>query len=181
MSKPSQDDFIADDTRLTGERDTHAATVTALTSERDALKAERTSSLPRAATSSGVCPPNWPSTGSERRESPLPPALEPRICLPSNLPITIPPELKRDVLLRTAMRAFRNRILPIMAFARKFESTPLEGSERIRVPYFPLVPGASTDFVPANGDDTVNNQALQSKDVTVNKRNHRAVEVSSAD
>jgi peptidoglycan hydrolase CwlO-like protein len=62
MSKPSQDDVIADNTRLTGElttmrtevarltsentrltgeRDTRAATVTALTSERDALKAER--------------------------------------------------------------------------------------------------------------------------------------------
>lgn len=62
MSKPSQDDVIADNTRLTGElttirtevtrltsdntrltgeRDTQAATVTALISERDALKAER--------------------------------------------------------------------------------------------------------------------------------------------
>jgi predicted nuclease with TOPRIM domain len=62
MSKPSQEDVIADNTRLTGElttakaevtrltgettrltgeRDKHAATVTALTSERDALKADR--------------------------------------------------------------------------------------------------------------------------------------------
>jgi hypothetical protein len=97
------------------------------------------------------------------------------------MPITIPSELKRDVLLRTAMRAFRNRILPIMAFARKFESTPLEGTDRIRVPYFPLATGASTDFVPANGYDTVNNQALQSRDVTVNKRKYRAVEFSSVD
>jgi len=62
MSKPSQEDIIAENqrltgelttirtevtrltsenTRLTGERDTQAATVTALTSERDALKGER--------------------------------------------------------------------------------------------------------------------------------------------
>jgi hypothetical protein len=97
------------------------------------------------------------------------------------MPITIPNELKRDVLLRTAMRAFKNRMLPIMAFARKFESVPLEGTDKIRVPYFPLATGPSTDFVPANGYNIVNSQGLQSKDVTVNKRKYRAVEITSVD
>lgn len=56
MSKPSQDDIIAENQRLTGdlttaradvtrltsERDAHAATITSLTAERDGLKAEVT-------------------------------------------------------------------------------------------------------------------------------------------
>ena len=40
--------------------------------------------------------------------------------------MTIPAGLKRDRLLQSAMRAFRNRILPIMAFSTKFENVPLE-------------------------------------------------------
>jgi hypothetical protein len=97
------------------------------------------------------------------------------------MPISIPNELKRDVLLRTAMRAFKNRLLPIMAFARKFESVPLEGTDKIRVPYFPLATGASTDFVPANGYNIINAQGLQTKEVTPNKRKYRAVEITSVD
>lgn len=97
------------------------------------------------------------------------------------MPITIPSELKRDVLLRTAMRAFKNRILPIMAFARKFESIPLEGTDKIRVPYFPLASGATTNFNPANGYDTVNSQTLQTKEVTVNKRKYRAIQFTSVE
>lgn len=95
------------------------------------------------------------------------------------MPITIPNELKRDVLLRSAMRAFKNRILPIMAFANRFENIPLEGTDKIRVPYFPLASGATTDFNPANGYDTSNSQALQTKEVTVNKRKYRAIDFTS--
>ena len=97
------------------------------------------------------------------------------------MPITIPAALKRDVLLRTAMRAFKNRIVPIMAFARKFENVPLEGTDKVVVPYFPLATGNSTLFNPANGYNTVNNQALQTKELTVDKRRYRAMSLSSAE
>lgn len=93
--------------------------------------------------------------------------------------ITIPSEVKRDVLLRSAMRAFKHRILPIMAFARKFESIPLEGTNKVRVPYLPLATGATTTFNPANGYDTMNDQALQTREVTIDKRRYRGVSFTS--
>lgn len=93
--------------------------------------------------------------------------------------ITVPSGLKRDVLLRQGMRAFKNRILPVMAFARKFENVPLEGTNKVAVPYFPLASGASTDWNPANGYVVGQNQSLQVRDVTVNKRKFRGVAFTS--
>lgn len=77
------------------------------------------------------------------------------------------------------MRAFKNRLLPIMALARKFENTPLEGTDKIVVPYFPLASGASTDWVANTGYVIGQNQTLQTKDVTVNKRKFRGVQFTS--
>lgn len=77
------------------------------------------------------------------------------------------------------MRAFKNRILPVLAFARKFESVPLEGTNKIAVPYLPLASGASTDWVPATGYVIGQNQTVQVRDVTVNKRKFRGVSFTS--
>jgi len=95
--------------------------------------------------------------------------------------ITIPAALKRDLLLKSAMRAFKNRILPILAFATKFEDQPLEGTDTVRVPYYPLATGASTDFVNGTGYTTYQAQTLQTKAVVVNKRKFRALDLSSLD
>lgn len=97
------------------------------------------------------------------------------------MPVTIPAALKRDLLIKTAMRAFRNRVLPILAFARRFENTPLEGTDIVRVPYYPLATGASTDFVAGTGYTTAQSQTLQSKPVTINKRKFRMIDFSSQD
>ena len=93
--------------------------------------------------------------------------------------ITINSALKRDVLLQTAMRAFKNRILPILAFANKFESVPLQGTNIVTVPYISLASGASTDFVAGTGYTTANNQTIGVKQVTVNKRKYRMVAFTS--
>lgn len=93
--------------------------------------------------------------------------------------ITINSALKRDVLLQTAMRAFKNRILPILAFANKFENQPLQGTNVITVPYISLASGASTDFVAGTGYTTENNQTIGVKQVTVNKRKFRMVGFTS--
>lgn len=95
--------------------------------------------------------------------------------------ITVPSGLKRDVLLKSGMRAFKNRILPVLAFARKFENVPLEGTNKIAVPYLPLASGASTDWVAGTGYVIGNNQTVQVKDVTVNKRKFRGVSFTSDD
>lgn len=95
--------------------------------------------------------------------------------------ITIPAALKRDLLLKSAMRAFKNRILPILAFATKFEDAPLEGTDTVRVPYYPLATGASTNFVSGTGYTTFQAQTLQTKAVVVDKRKYRALDLTSVD
>lgn len=95
------------------------------------------------------------------------------------MPITINAALKRDVLLTTAMRAFKNRILPILAFANKFESVPLQGTNIVTVPYISLASGASTDFVAGTGYTTATNQTIGVKQVNVNKRKYRMVAFTS--
>lgn len=95
--------------------------------------------------------------------------------------VTIPAALKRDLLIKTAMRAFRNRVLPILAFARRFESVPLEGTDIVRVPYYPLASGSSTTFVAGTGYTSVQSQTIQSKPVTINKRMFRMIDFSSQD
>ena len=78
----------------------------------------------------------------------------------------IPAALKRDVILNNAMRQFKRRILPVMAFATAFRSVPLQGTNKILVPYFPLDSSASTDF---GGTYVIGNTSeVQTKEVTVN-------------
>lgn len=79
------------------------------------------------------------------------------------------------------MRAFKNRMLPILAFATKFESVKLEGNDVVRVPYYPLATGASTPFVNGTGYTTFQAQTVQTKPVTVNKRLYRALDLTSVD
>lgn len=93
--------------------------------------------------------------------------------------ITIANALKRDLLLDRAMRAFKKRLLPIKAFSTRFESVPLQGTNKIVVPYFPLASGASVDWNPANGYVMTHNQAVNTKEVTVNKRKYRTVTFTS--
>ncbi len=93
--------------------------------------------------------------------------------------ITIANALKRDHLLNTAMRAFKKRLLPLRAFSTAFQDVPLEGTNKIQVPYLPLASGASVEFNPANGYVMTHNQAVQAKEVTVNKRPYRTVSFTS--
>lgn len=95
--------------------------------------------------------------------------------------VTINASLKRDALLQTAMRAFRNRILPVLPFARRFNDVPLEGTDKIVVPYFPLASGASRDWNAGTGYTASESQSVSKKEVTVNKRKFRTVDFNSTD
>ena len=89
----------------------------------------------------------------------------------------IPAALKRDVILNNAMRQFKRRILPVMAFATAFRNVPLQGTNKILVPYFPLDNSASADF---NGTYTIGNDSeVQTKEVTVNKRKYQSLSFTS--
>jgi len=75
--------------------------------------------------------------------------------------------LLRQVILSEVMRAFRRQFTSLTYFAHNFGNIPLEGTDIVQVPYYPLDTIASTEFNYANG--YVINPAAQtlSKSVTV--------------
>lgn len=95
------------------------------------------------------------------------------------MPITIANALKRDHLLDIAMRAFKKRLLPLRAFSTAFQDVPLEGTNKVVVPYYPLASGASSDWAANTGYAIAQNQSLSSKEVTVNRRKFRGVTFTS--
>ena len=58
----------------------------------------------------------------------------------------VPSGLQRDVILPLMLRAFRRRILPLKAFSTRFNSVPLQGTNELNVPFFPLDRTASRNF-----------------------------------
>ena len=93
--------------------------------------------------------------------------------------ITINAALKRDLVLDRGMTALKKKLAPILAFATKFTDVPLQGTNKVVVPYYSLATGASTDFVPANGYVMSGNQTVGVKEVTVNKRKYRPFSFTS--
>ena len=91
---------------------------------------------------------------------------------------TISAGLKRQVLLQEIMRAFARRLLPLKAFSSVFSGIPLQGTNVVEVPYFPLVSTASTDFVTANGY-VMGDSTHSTKTVTVNKRKYQPIRFTS--
>lgn len=91
---------------------------------------------------------------------------------------TIQSTLKRQVILQEIMRAFARRIQPLTAFSTVFNNVPLQGTNVVSVPYFPLVSTASTDWVQANGY-VMGDSTQNSKDVTVNKRKYQPIRFNS--
>lgn len=93
------------------------------------------------------------------------------------MPNVIPAALKRDVILNNAMREFKRRILPVMAFATTFRNVPLQGTNKILVPYFPLDTSASADF---NGTYTIGDTSeVKTKEVSVNRRKYQSLSFTS--
>ena len=78
---------------------------------------------------------------------------------------TIDTALKRDVILQVAIRDFAKRLIPLNAFSTVFMNVPLEGTNKVQVPFFDLDSGASTSFVAATGyvagDTAVDNREIQ--------------------
>lgn len=93
---------------------------------------------------------------------------------------TIGSDLQRTVILQEIIRAFALRILPLKAFFSQFEQIPLQGTDKITVPYFALVSTASTDFVAANGY-VMGDSAQSNKTITINKRKYQPIRFTSSE
>lgn len=80
---------------------------------------------------------------------------------------TMSTQLLRQVILSEVMRAFRRQFASLEIFAHNFGSVPLEGTDVVNVPYYPLSTTASTEFTYANGYVINPNAQTLFKTVTV--------------
>lgn len=91
---------------------------------------------------------------------------------------TLDSELQRTVILTVLLRAFAVRLLPLRAFCTTFSNVPLEGTDKVAVPYFALQTVASTAWNATNGYVT-QDTAQSMREVTVNKRQYQAMAFTS--
>lgn len=92
---------------------------------------------------------------------------------------TISSDLQLDLVLDAAMEAFKEILAPLALFSTAFYDLPLQGTDKVQVPYYPLETATSKDFngsyVFDQGTDT------QSKEVTINKRKYQPLAFTSAE
>ena len=92
---------------------------------------------------------------------------------------TISSELKLNVVLDSALVALREALLPISSFSTVYNSVPLQGTDKIAVPFFPQATDATSDF---NGTYAFNDtNAINSREITVNKRKYQALSFTSSE
>lgn len=92
---------------------------------------------------------------------------------------TISSELKLNVVLDSALVALRESLLPLNSFSRVFSGVPLQGTNKIAVPFFPLATDATSDF---NGTYSFgDSNAINSREVTINKRKYQALSFTSSE
>jgi hypothetical protein len=94
------------------------------------------------------------------------------------LGVTIPTNLKLDVILDAALREFSQAILPITSFSTVFNDVMLRGTNKVVVPYYKLETAASKDF---NGTYLFDSADQDSREVEVNKRKYQSLALTSAE
>lgn len=80
---------------------------------------------------------------------------------------TMSTTLLRQVIMSEVMRAFRRQFASLEIFSHNFGNIPLEGTDYMEVPYYPLDTVASSEFVYANGYVINPNAQTLSKQVYV--------------
>lgn len=89
---------------------------------------------------------------------------------------TISAGLKRAVILKSAMTAFKHRLVSLGLFSTVFRDVALEGSNDIEVPYYPLETAQSKDY---NGSYQFDTGDLKSKKISVNRRKYQSLTYTS--
>lgn len=94
---------------------------------------------------------------------------------------TVSSDIKRTVILQQMIRAFAIRVMPLSAFSTAFNAPRLEGTDKVSVPYFPLITTASTDFIAGTGYTTFVNTNSDAKAITVDKRKYLGLTWTSSE
>lgn len=96
--------------------------------------------------------------------------------------VTISSDLKLNVLLASqGISAFKRRCIQLGIFSTRFNDVPLQGTDKIAVPFFPRFSTASQDFVQATGYITPANRTVEDREVTINKRKYQMFQFNSAE
>jgi hypothetical protein len=85
---------------------------------------------------------------------------------------TVDAELNINTILDAALRAFKRAVLPLSAFATAYRNVQLKGTDKMVVPYYPLVTAASKDFDKCYVFD--DDYAVDKRSVTINKRKYQS-------
>src|SRR5579862_8903379 len=97
---------------------------------------------------------------------------------------TVDTALKRTVILQQAVRDFATRVLPLRLLSTVYSDVPLQGTDTITVPYYPLQTAASSNFTDGDGTCGTGYQFGQATttnkaQITVNKRKYQPIDYSS--
>lgn len=93
------------------------------------------------------------------------------------MPNTIDSGLQRDVIMESALTAFRKKLAILRLLSYRFMNVPLEGTNKMQVPYYPLATATSKDYSGTyEFDDGTNTSA---KEVTINKRKYQSLSFTS--
>ena len=96
---------------------------------------------------------------------------------------TVDASLKRVAILQETIRDFATRVLPLRLFSTVFSNVPLQGTDTVAVPYYPLQTTASsnrtTSSIPSYvfGQSTTTNKAL----ISIDKLKYQPLDYSSAE
>ena len=88
--------------------------------------------------------------------------------------------LKLNAVLQETVGAFAIRLKVLRAFSTVFQNVPLQGTDAIEVPYYPLQAVASTDWNADNGYVFGQATNTQKAEITVNKRKYQPLDYSSS-
>jgi hypothetical protein len=90
----------------------------------------------------------------------------------------IPADLQLDLIMGSAMRAFKETLTPLAMFSTVWRDIALQGKDTVQVPYYPLETAASRDF---NGTYQFDGSTLQSKPLVIDRRKYQSLSFTSAE
>jgi hypothetical protein len=93
---------------------------------------------------------------------------------------TIDSKLQLSEVLDSAMQAFERAIAPLNAFATIFDNVPLQGTDKMVVPYYPLATSATQSFA-GTYSTLATNTSTEAKEVTIDQRKVQAISFTSAE
>lgn len=92
---------------------------------------------------------------------------------------TVDSTLKRNVILNDLMRAFKRRLVFLGVFSVAYKNVPLQGTNKVTIPFYELDTTTSQDFLNSTGYTFTQNSDTGAREITINKRKFKSMEFSS--